>query len=138
MAEPLDGRRLSDTKEGRLAIIVVVGGTLLVALSIIDVWMANTADDQADRIRAVLRRELVDISDDTLGAFPESAEQVAEAAQEALTDGGVPGRVTRVDQPDRDEVVVSVDAGLGWHPRCVEAELRGGATVLTHRHAHPC
>jgi hypothetical protein len=44
----------------------------------------------------------------------------------------------RVTRPDRDEVVVAVEAGLAWHPRCVEAELRGGATVLTHQRGRPC
>jgi hypothetical protein len=138
MAEPIGQPRLTDTREGRFTIIVVVGGTLLVALSFLDVWMSNAADDEADRIRAVLRRELVEVPDDTLDAFPDSADQLAKAAQEALADGGAPGRVARVARPDRDEVVVSIDAGLGWHPRCVEAELRGGGTVLTHRRARPC
>ena len=96
MAEPVGRHRLADTKEGRLTIIVVVGGTLLVALSFLDVWLANTADD------------------------------------------GLGARVARVERPDRDEVVVVVETGMAWHPRCVEAELRGGGTVVTHRHARPC
>jgi hypothetical protein len=138
MAEPIGQPRLADTREGRLTIIVVVGGTLLVALSFLDVWMSNAADDEADRIRSVLRRELVDVPDTTLDAFPGSADDLAETAQDALADAGAPGRVVRVARPDRDEVVVSVDAGLGWHPRCIEAELRGGGTVLTHRRGRPC
>jgi hypothetical protein len=138
MAEPIGRPRLADTREGRLTIIVIVGGTLLVALSFIDVWMSNAADDQADRIRAVLRRELDDVPDATLRSFPGSAEALAQQAQDALADAGAPGRVVHVARPDRDEVVVSVDAGLGWHPRCVEAELRGSGTVLTHRRGRPC
>jgi hypothetical protein len=138
MAEPIGRPRLADTREGRLTIIVVVGGTLLVALSFLDVWMSNAADDEADRIRSVLRRELVDVPDSRLDAFPGSADDLAEVAQGALADAGAPGRVVRVARPDRDEVVVSVDTGLGWHPRCIEAELRGEGTVLTHRRGRPC
>jgi hypothetical protein len=138
MAEPIGQHGLADTREGRLTIIVIVGGTLLVALSFLDVWMANTADDEADEIRATLRRELAAVPDTTLDAFPDTADELAEAAGRALEDDDLPGRVARVERPDRDEVVVSVESGLAWHPRCVEAELRGGGTVLTHRRSRPC
>jgi hypothetical protein len=138
MAEPIGRRRLADTKEGRLTIIVVVGGTLLVALSFLDVWLANTADDEADQVRVALRRELAGVDDATLEAFPDSGEQIAQAAARALADDGLGARVARVERPDRDEVVVAVETGMAWHPRCVEAELRGGGTVLTHRQARPC
>lgn len=138
MAEPIHQHGLADTREGRLTIIVVVGGTLLVALSFLDVWMSNTADDEADDIRATLRRELAVVPDATLAAFPGTADELAERAQAALLDEGLPARVARVERPDGDEVVVAVESGLAWHPRCVEAELRGDGTVLTHRRGRPC
>ena len=37
-----------------------------------------------------------------------------------------------------DEVVVAVQSGWGWQIRCVEAELRGDATVLTYVRSRPC
>lgn len=138
MAEPIHQHGLGDTRESRLTVIVVVGGTLLVALSFLDVWMSNAADDEADEIRTTLRRELAAIPDATLADFPETADELAERAQAALVDAGLPGRVARVERPDRDEVVVAVESGLAWHPRCVEAELWGDRTVLTHRRGRPC
>jgi hypothetical protein len=138
MAEPIHQHGLADTREGRLTIIVVVGGTLLVALSFLDVWMSNTADDEADAIRTTLRRELAVVPDPTLASYPETADELAERARAALADDGLPGRVARVERPDRDEVVVAVESGLAWHPRCIEAELRGDHTVLTHRRSRPC
>lgn len=138
MAQPIHQHGLADTREGRLTIIVVVGGTLLVALSILDVWMSNTADDEADDIRATLRRELAVVPDATLAAFPETADELAERARAALVDEGLPGRVVGVERPERGEVVVVVESGLAWHPRCVEAELRGDHTVLTQRRSRPC
>lgn len=138
MAQPIHQHGLADTREGRLTIIVVVGGTLLVALSILDVWMSNTADDEADDIRATLRRELAVVPDATLDAFPDTADDLAELAQEALADAGLPGRVADVERPARSDVVVTVESGLAWHPRCIEAELRGDNTVLTQRRSRPC
>ena len=138
MAEPIGRHRLADTKEGRLTIIVVVGGILLVALSFLDVWLANTADDEANEVRVALRRELAGVDDATLDAFPDTGQEIADDAAQALADAGLGARVTRVERPDRDEVVVAVETGMAWHPRCVEAELRGDGTVVTHRYAHPC
>ena len=37
-----------------------------------------------------------------------------------------------------DLQVVAVQAGWGWQVRCVEAELRGHATVLTYVSTRPC
>jgi hypothetical protein len=35
-------------------------------------------------------------------------------------------------------VLVAAQAGWGWQIRCVEAELRGNATVLTYVRSRPC
>ena len=51
---------------------------------------------------------------------------------------GGPGRVLGSAQVDGDEVVVAVQSGWGWQIRCVEAELRGDATVLTYVRSRPC
>ena len=131
-------RELADTKEGRLTIIVVVGGTLLVATSFANVWLANAADDQADRIRTALRQDLAAVSDDELAAFPESLPAIEQAARSSLAGAQEGGRLMHIEQPDGDEVVVAVESGLGWQRRCVEAELRGGATVLTTHEPGPC
>ena len=130
-------RGLSDTKEGRLTIIVIVSGSLLVATAFANVWLANAADDQAKDIRAALRTELGVVTDEQIAAYPDSAEAIAGVAIGALDDGE-PGRLVRIDRPDRDEVVVHVEAGMAWQRRCVEAELRGGGTVLTHAATGPC
>ncbi|MGH9215861.1 MAG: hypothetical protein ACRDZS_06365, partial [Acidimicrobiales bacterium] len=61
---------LTETKEGRLAIIVVVGGVLVVGGTLANVAMNNVADDRAERIRAALRQDLVSVSDETLGDYP--------------------------------------------------------------------
>jgi hypothetical protein len=131
-------RELADTREGRLTIIVVVGGSLLVTTAFANVWLANAADDQADRIRSALRRDLAVVSDEQLAAYPETLPAIEEAAQGALIDAEEGGRLVRIDQPDRDEVVVAVESGLGWQRRCVEAELRGDATVITAHQPGPC
>ncbi len=117
---------------------MVVGGTLLVALAFLDVWLANTADDEADEVRVALRRELAGVDDATLDAFPDTGQEIADdAARPWPTTGSAPGS-PGVERPDRDEVVVAVETGMAWHPRCMEAELRGGGTVVTHRYARPC
>jgi hypothetical protein len=131
-------RELADTREGRLTIIVVVGGTLLVATAFANVWLANAADDQADRIRSALRRDLAAVSDEQLAAFPESMPTIEDVARTALADAHEGGRLMRVEQPDDDEVVVAVESGLGWQRRCIEAELRGDGTVLTAHAPRPC
>src|SRR5829696_2984996 len=116
-------RGLGDTKEGRLTIMVIVGGFLLVATAFANVWLANAADDQAKDIRAALRTELGVVTDEQIAAYPDSADAIAGVAVGAL---------------DEDEVVVHVEAGMAWQRRCVEAELRGGGTVLTHAATGPC
>jgi hypothetical protein len=129
-------RGLTDTREGRLTVIVVVGGSLLVATSVANVWMANVADDRADRVRSLLRRELATVSDETLAGFPGSADAIEAVAVRSLADE--PVDVVGASRPDRDEVVVRVESGVGWQIRCIEAELRGGATVLTDYESGPC
>jgi hypothetical protein len=131
-------RGLGDTREGRLTIIVVVGGSLMVATAFGNVWLANAADDQARHIRATLRAELGGVTDEQIAAYPDSAEAIAGVAVGAIDDDGEPGRLVRVDRPDLDEVVVHVEAGMAWQRRCVEAELRGGGTVLTQSTPGPC
>jgi hypothetical protein len=117
---------------------VVVGGTLLVATSFGNVWLANASDDQARHIRAALRTELTGVSDEQLADYPDSAEAIAGVAVGAVEGDGEPGRVVRVDRPDGDEVVVHVEAGMAWQRRCVTAELRGAGTVLTQAAPGPC
>jgi len=131
-------RGLGDTKEGRLTIIVIVGGFLVVATAFANVWLANAADDQAKDIRAALRTELGVVTDEQIAAYPDSADAIAGVAVGALDEDGEPGRLVRIDRPDRDEVVVHVEARMAWQRRCVEAELRGGGTVLTHAATGPC
>lgn len=133
---PMGFRGLTDTKEGRLTIIVVVGGVLLVAASFANVWMANGADDEADGVRRALRRGLASVPDQVLDDFPDSTPEIERAAARALR--GRPGRLVDVSQPDGDEVVVAVETSWGWQLRCVEAELRGDATVLTDHESGPC
>ena len=135
---PMGVRGITETKEGRLTVIIVVGGTLLVAVAFANVWMANAADDEADQIRRSLRGGLASVSDEALDDFPYSAQAIEATAGQALVDDDEPGRVVSVTRPDRDEVVVAVETSWGWQLRCVEAELRGGGTVLTDHHTGPC
>ena len=117
---------------------MIVGGTLLVAATFGNVWLANASDDQARNIRATLRTELAGVTDEQIADYPDSAEAIAGTAVGAVEGDDEPGRVVRVDRPDGDEVVVHVEAGMGWQRRCVTAELRGGGTVLTQAAAGPC
>ena len=133
---PMGVRGITETKEGRLTVILVVGGTLLVAAAFANVWMANAADDEADQIRRALRGGLTSVSDQAIDDFPESAPAIEGAAHRALADK--PARLVRITQPDGDEVVVAVETSWGWQLRCVEAELRGGGTVLTDPRTGPC
>jgi hypothetical protein len=133
---PTGVRGITETKEGRLTVIVAVAGTLLVAVAFANVWMANRADDEADRIRRALRGGLAPVPDTALEEFPDSAPVIETATRRALTDQ--PARLVRITQPDDDEVVVEVETSWGWQLRCVEAELRGGGTVLTDPRSGPC
>jgi hypothetical protein len=133
---PMGVRGITETKEGRLTVIVTVAGTLLVAAAFANVWMANKADDEADRVRRALRGGLAPVQDTTLDEFPDSVPVIEAAARRALADESA--RLVRISQPDDDEVVVAVETSWGWQLRCVEAELRGGGTVLTDPRTGPC
>jgi hypothetical protein len=135
---PMGVRGITETKEGRLTVIIVVGGTLLVAAAFANVWMANAADDEAERIRRSLRGGLTSVSDQALDDFPDSAPAIEAAAGQVMVDDHEAGRIVSVTRPDRDEVVVAVETSWGWQLRCIEAELRGGGTVLTDHHTGPC
>jgi len=129
-------RGLTDTKDGRLIVICVIGGSLMLAIALGNMAMASAADDTANNVRRSLRRELASVDDDTLAAYPASADQIEAVAVDALV--GQPARVLGVDQPDPDAVVVAVQSGWAWQVRCIRAELRGDATVLTYVDSHPC
>jgi hypothetical protein len=133
---PVGVRGITETKEGRLTVIVAVAGTLLVTVAFANVWMANRTDDEADRVRRALRGGLASVPDAALDGFPDSGPTIEAAAQRALADE--PARLVRIDQPDDDEVVIAVETSWGWQLRCVEAELRGGGTVLTDPRTGPC
>lgn len=128
-------RELSESKQGRLVIIFVVAGTLMIAVSLGNLAMAQAADGTADDVRRHLRRELASVSDEALAAYPASADAIEAMAVEAVA--GEPARVLGSVQRG-DEVVVAVQAGWGWQIRCIEAELRGGTVVLTYAAARPC
>ena len=131
-------RGLTDTREGRLVVICVVGGSLLLAAAAGNLAMAGAADRTADDVRRVLRRELSVVDDETLGEYPASAGEIEAVAVSALV--GSSGRVLGSAQPggEDDEVVVAVQAGWAWQVRCIRAELRGDGTVLTYVDARPC
>ncbi|HET6774018.1 MAG TPA: hypothetical protein VFH36_11945 [Acidimicrobiales bacterium] len=128
-------RRLTDTKEGRLVVIALVGGTLMIAASLGNMALADAADDTARDVRANLRRDLATVSDDAIADYPRSAEAIETVAVESLA--GVSARVLG-SRADGDAVVVAVQSGWGWQVRCVEAELRGDATVLTYVRSQAC
>jgi hypothetical protein len=129
-------RGLTETKEGRLVVIALVGGTLMIAVALGNLVMAGAADSAADEARRLLRRELAAVSDDVIAGYPDSAEAIEAVAVEALQ--GESARVLGSTQPDEGEVVVAVQSGWGWQVRCVTAQLRGDATVLTYVQAQPC
>jgi hypothetical protein len=129
-------RGLTDSKEGRLVVIGVVAGTLLVAAAILNLTMGRQADATADDVRLSLRRELALVSDETIADYPDSAPTIERLAVKAV--GDRPARVLGTARPDGEEVVVAVQSGWGWQVRCIRAELRGDATVLTYVAARPC
>jgi hypothetical protein len=129
-------RGLTDTKEGRLVVIAVVGGTLMIGAALGNLAMAGAADDTADDVRRALRRELAAVSDEMIASYPDSADAIEEVAVEALQ--GVSAQVLGSARPGDDEIVVAVQSGWGWQIRCVRAELRGDATVLTYVEPRPC
>jgi hypothetical protein len=128
-------RRLTDTKEGRLVVIALVGGTLMIAASLGNMALADAADDTARDVRTNLRRDLATVSDETIADYPRSADAIDTVAVESLA--GVPARVLG-SRADGDDVVVAVQSGWGWQVRCIEAELRGDAMVLTYVRSQPC
>lgn len=128
-------RQLSETKQGRFVIICVVGGTLLIAVAVGNLVLAHAADATADDVRGLLRDELSAVSDDAIAAYPGTGEAIELRAVDAVAGetASVLGTAQRGDQ-----VVVAVQAGAGWQVRCVEAELRGDATVLTYVRSGRC
>jgi hypothetical protein len=131
-------RGLTETRDGRLVVICVVGGSLLLAAVAGNAAMAAAADGTADDVRRALRRELAAIDDEALRDYPATAGEIEAAAVSALA--GTPARVLGSAQPDGEgeEVVVAAQTGWAWQVRCIRAELRGDATVLTYVDAGPC
>jgi hypothetical protein len=121
--------------EGRFVVIAVVAGTLMLAAAVGNLLLAGAADAAADDVRAALRRDLARVPDRVIAGYPGTLAAIEDAAADALA--GVPGRLLGSTQVD-DEVVVAAQAGWGWQVRCVEAELHGGAVVLTYVHARRC
>jgi hypothetical protein len=118
-------------------IIVVVGGVLVVGGTLANMAMNNAADDRAERIRRALRHDLVTVSDEALADYPETRDSIESVAAGAVRD--LPGRVVGSARPDeRDPVIVAVETRWGIQARCVTAEVRGDATVLTEVHAGGC
>jgi hypothetical protein len=118
-------------------IIVVVGGVLVVGGTLANMAMNNAVDDRAERIRRALRHDLVAVSDEDLAGYPETRDSIESRAMEAVRD--LPGRVVGSARPeDDDPVIVAVETRWGIQARCVTAELRGDATVLTEVDAGGC
>jgi hypothetical protein len=129
-------RGLTDTKEGRFVVIALVAGTLMLVVAIGNLMMAGAADSAAHEVRTALRRDLAAVSDEMIDGYPATRQAIEDVAAEAVAGG--PGRVLGSAQVDEHEVVVAVQSGWGWQVRCVEAELRGDATVLTYVRSRPC
>jgi hypothetical protein len=127
---------LTETKEGRFVVIAVVAGTLMIGAAIGILLMADAADSAADGVRAALRHELSTVSNAQIADYPESADAIEAVAAEALR--GERGKLLGSAQIDEGEVMVAVQSGWGWQIRCIEAELRGDATVLTYVRPRPC
>ena len=127
---------LTDTKEGRFVVIAVVGGTLMLAVAVGNLLMAGAAESAAEDVRVALRRDLAAVSDEMIDGYPATRQAIEAVATDAVAGGS--GQVIGSAQVDDDEVVVAVQSGWGWQIRCVEAELRGDATVLTYVRARPC
>jgi hypothetical protein len=129
-------RGLTDTKEGRLVVIAAVGGTLMIALAMGNLLLAGAADSAADDVRASLRHDLAVVSDEMIEGYPSTRDAIEQVAAAALADGQ--GRVLGVVGSDRDDVTVRAQVGWAWQVRCIEAELRGDAVVLTYIRSRPC
>jgi hypothetical protein len=129
-------RGLTDTKEGRLAVIVVVTGLLVVGLRLADVVATHKADDAADAVRESLRTELRPLPDDDLTAFAADSGPVEVATERALR--GQPARLLALGAGEDEDtpssvvpVVLVVETGWAWQARCIRAVLQGHGTVLT-------
>lgn len=134
---PAAQQGVTGTKEGRLAVIVAIAGTVLVAASFGNVLGNNAADDVADGLRADLRTALAEVPDDVDGAFPTDEGAIRAAVGEGVD--GRRGHLVAIGRPDhRRMTVVAVETGWTWWLRCIRAELRGDATVLTRVAAGPC
>ena len=129
-------RGLTDTKEGRFVVIALVGGTLMLVLAIGNLLVAGAADGAADEVRVALRRDLAVVSDELIEGYPDTRGAIEEVARESVAGG--PGRLLGTAQVDEHEVLVRVQSGWAWQVRCVEAELRGDAVVLTYVRSRPC
>ena len=131
-------RGLTDTREGRLAIIIVVAGVLVVGLRLADVVATHKADDAADDVRRALRTELRPLPDDELVTFASDSSPVQDAAERAVRHQ--PARLLAIGAPEdtAPPVAVVVETGWAWQARCVRAELRGHGTVITEVRRSPC
>ncbi|HEX5366823.1 MAG TPA: hypothetical protein VFW63_09210, partial [Acidimicrobiales bacterium] len=78
------GWGLTDTTEGRLAVIAVVAGTLMILVAVGNLVAADVADDDADRVRAALRQELARLPDEVVVGYPATRGAVEDAAGAAL------------------------------------------------------
>jgi hypothetical protein len=77
-----------------------------------------------------LHRDLAAVADETLADYPDTQDTIEALAAEAVR--GLPGRVVGSARPEEgDPVIVAVETRWGIQSRCVTAELRGAATVLT-------
>jgi hypothetical protein len=139
-------RGLTATKEGRLAVIIVVAGVLVVGLRLADVVAAHKADDMADDIRRSLRTELGPLPDATIAAFGTESSGSAGSSESSAGAGANPveqateralrhhtARLLAIGASDdtAPPLVLVVETGWGWQARCIRAELKGHGTVLT-------
>ena len=126
-------RGLTDT-EGRLVVIALVGGTLMLAAAAGNMALARAADETAQDVRSILQRDAAAVSDDALADYPGTADAIEEMAVEALA--GEPAQVLvgpRRAQRDRRRPPVG---GAG---RCgASSRAAGDATVLTYVRSQPC
>jgi len=135
--EPAARRGLTESRDGRLAVIVTLAGTVLVGASFLNVLGNNAADRRADDVRHGLRTELAELPDDAELTFPVDTGPIEAAVAQGLD--GRRGRLVAIGRPDhRRMTVVAVETGWTWWLRCVRAELRGDATVLTRVAPGPC
>jgi hypothetical protein len=140
-------RGLTATREGRLAVIIVVAGVLVVGLRLADVVAAHKADDMSDDIRRSLRTQLSPLTDDEIATFgagssepgssePGSSEGGGTGAVEAAAQRALRHHTARLlaigaSDDAAPPLVLVVETGWGWQARCIRAELRGHGTVLT-------